>query len=195
MNRFILCLLCVYSFSLYAESYDLSATEKKINDLLKEEIKNTMSVTTCQPDRHITSLMSKIDEIGQQLMSQEQTDSVLSLSEKCLAILAALRERRIYAYMLWAECLLERASSGRYGNLAALDQNTLMALYCKLSEINISVIKENMLNREIMTRLSEIYDCLTPENKKSVRVNAIHQQRDPLSQIEHIPLRKTVDDF
>ena len=97
--------------------------------------------------------------------------------------------------MLWAEGLLESASSGRYANLAALDQHTLMSLYCKLSEINIAIIKENMLNREVMTRLSEIYDCLTPENKKSVRVRAIQQQRDSFSKIENIPLRKTVDDF
>lgn len=195
MHKYLLYLLCMCSFSLYAENYDLSATEKRINDLLKEEIKNTLSVTTCKPDKHISNLMFKIDKIGQELMSQEQTDAVISMSEKCLAILSALRERRVYAYMLWAEGLLESASSGRYANLAALDQQTLMALYCKLSEINISVIRENMLNREVMTRLSEIYDCLTPENKKSVRVRAIQQQRDALSEIENIPLRKTVDDF
>lgn len=195
MRKYILCLLCVCSFSLYAENYDLSATENRINNLLKEEIKTTLSVATCRPDKHISILMSKIDEIGQELMAQEQTDAIITMSERCLAILSVLRERRIYAYMLWAEGLLESASSGRYANLAALDQHTLMSLYCKLSEINIAIIKENMLNREVMTRLSEIYDCLTPENKKSVRVRAIQQQRDSFSKIENIPLRKTVDDF
>ena len=195
MRKYILCLLCVCSFSICAENYDLSATGNRINNLLKEEIKNTLSVATCKPDKHISVLMSKIDEIGQELMAQEQTDAIITMSERCLAILSVLRERRIYAYMLWAEGLLESASSGRYANLAGLDQHTLMALYCKLSEINISIIKENMLNREVMTRLSEIYDCLTPENKKSVRVRAIQQQRDLFSKIENIPLRKTVDDF
>ena len=63
------------------------------------------------------------------------------------------------------------------------------------SEINISIIRENMLNREIMGRLAEIYDCLTPENKKKVRVNAILQQRDALTNISNIPRRKTLDDF
>ena len=70
-----------------------------------------------------------------------------------------------------------------------------MALYGKLSEINISIIRESMLNREIMGRLAEIYDCLTPENKKKVRVNAILQQRDALTNISNIPRRKTLDDF
>ena len=68
-------------------------------------------------------------------------------------------------------------------------------LYGKLSEINISIVRESMLNREIMGRLAEIYDCLTPENKKKVRVNAILQQRDALTNISNIPRRKTLDDF
>ena len=139
--------------------------------------------------------MKEMDAIGQKLMEQDSSDEVLSLSEKCLAIMALLRERRVYAYMLWAEGLLEQSKTGSYAKLSSLNQTTLMFLYCKLSEINISIIQENMLSREIMNRLAEIYDCLTPESKQTVRVKAIQMQRDGLSTIENVPLRKTLDDF
>ena len=154
-----------------------------------------MSIANAMPNKRITKLMVEIDKIGQQLMKQEQNDEIIALSERCLAILAVLRERRIFAYMLWAEGRLEKSTVGRYEKLSDLDQDTLKVLYGKLSEINISIIRENMLNREIMGRLAEIYDCLKPENKKKARTNAIFQQRDALTNISNIPRRKTLDDF
>lgn len=184
-------------FVIYADAAELSLSslDSQIKQLLNEEATITLSVASCLPQQRITNLMAEIDKIGQQLIKQEQTDETIALSEKCLAILAVLRERRIFAYMLWAEGCLEKASSGRYADLSSVDQHTLMALYGKLSEINISIIRESMLNREIMGRLAEIYDRLTSENKKKVRVNAILQQRDALSNIANIPRRKTLDDF
>ena len=138
--------------------------------------------------------MGEIDEIAQKLMGIPD-DKAIELSEKCLAILSVLRERRVYSYMLWAEYMLEASSSGKYKDLSSLNQITLMILYCKLSEIDISIIKENMLNREIMTRLAEIYDHLEPENKRIVRVKAVILQRDGLSIMGDVPARKTLDDF
>ena len=178
-----------------ADEFSISSVKAKIQSLLDDESKIALSVANSEPNKRITELMMKFDAIGQQLMEQDPSDEILSLSEKSLAIMALLRERRVYAYMLWAEGLLEKSKTGAYTNLSALNQNTLMNLYCRLSEINISIIKENMLNREIMTRLAEIYDCLTPENKQTVRVKAIQMQRDGLSVLENVPLRKTLDDF
>lgn len=183
------------SFSASAEEFNVSATKAKIQSLLATESKVSLSVANCEPNQRITNLMSEMDKIGQQLMEQDPTDEILSLSEKCLAIMALLRERRVYAYMLWTEGLLEKSKTGAYSNLSSLNQNTLMNLYCRLSEVNISIVRENMLGREIMTRLSEIYDCLTPANKQTVRIKAIQMQRDGLSVIENVPLRKTLDDF
>lgn len=179
----------------YAEEPSVSELDKQVKQLLSSEAAITLSVQSCVPMQRITNLMGEIDKIGQQLMKQEQTEESIALSEKCLAILAVLRERRVFAYMLWAEGCLEKSSTGRYANLATVEQHILMALYGKLSEINISIIRESMLNREIMGRLAEIYDCLTPENKKKVRINAILQQRDALTNISNIPRRKTLDDF
>ena len=167
-----------------------------VNRLIEEEAKHEIRAATCVPDKRITKLMEKIDSIGQELMSLEnQTDETIELSEHCLAILAALRERRVYAYMLWAEGQLEKASKGKYENLKQLSQKDLIALYESLSLLNISIVRENMLNREIMTRLAEIYDCLSKENKPKVRVMAILQQADPFSSYQDIQIRKTLDDF
>ena len=179
----------------YAADPSIAALDEQVKQLLNTESAITLSVDSCSPQQRITNLMVKIDKIGQQLMKLEQTDETLALSEKCLAILAVLRERRVFAYMLWAEGCLEKSTTGRYVKLSTVDQYTLMALYGKLSEINISIIRESMLSREIMGRLAEIYDCLTAENKRKVRVNAILQQRDALTNISNMPRRKTLDDF
>lgn len=196
--------ICVYlvgialfcgSFTASAEEFSVSSTEAKIRSLLEAESRITLSVANSEPNKRITNLMTKMDAIGQQIMEQDSSDEILSLSEKCLAIMSLLRERRVYAYMLWAEGRLEQSKTGSYANLSSLNQTTLMALYCKLSEINISVIQENMLSQEIMNRLAEIYDYLTPESKQTVRIKAIQMQRDGLSIIENVPLRKTLDDF
>ena len=188
LNTFV----CV---SIWANNFDIESAKKKLHGLVNKESEISLSVANAMPNQRITKLMLEIDKIGQQLMKQEQNDEIIALSEKCLAILAVLRERRIFAYMLWAEGRLEKSTVGRYEKLSDIDQHTLMVLYGKLSEINISVIRENMLNREIMGRLAEIYDCLKPENKKKARENAIFQQRDALTNISNIPRRKTLDDF
>lgn len=198
-TRICVCLVGIALFcgsiAASAEEFKVSSTRAKIQSLLEAESRISLSVANSSPNKRITNLMTKMDAIGQQLMEQDSSDEVLSLSEKCLAIMALLRERRVYAYMLWAEGLLEQSKTGSYAKLSSLNQTTLMVLYCKLSEINISIIQENMLSREIMNRLSEIYDCLTPESKQTVRIKAIQMQRDGLSTIENVPLRKTLDDF
>ena len=198
-TRICVCLVGIALFcgsiAASAEEFNVSSTRAKIQSLLEAESRISLSVANSSPNKRITNLMTKMDAIGQQLIEQDSSDEVLSLSEKCLAIMALLRERRVYAYMLWAEGLLEQSKTGSYAKLSSLNQTTLMVLYCKLSEINISIIQENMLSREIMNRLSEIYDCLTPESKKTVRIKAIQMQRDGLSTIENVPLRKTLDDF
>lgn len=198
-TRICVCLVGIALFcgslTASAEEFSVSSTNAKIQSLLEAESRISLSVANSSPNKRITNLMKEMDAIGQQLMAQDSSDEVLSLSEKCLAIMALLRERRVYAYMLWAEGRLEQSKSGSYANLSSLNQTTLMALYCKLSEINISIIQENMLCQEIMNRLAEIYNCLTPESKQTVRIKAIQMQRDGLSIIKNVPLRKTLDDF
>ena len=193
---FIVLGVCFCSL-LLGNDFNLLSLKEQVNKLVEEEASRELTVANCKPDKRITELMLTIDGIGQKLMSQEdQTDEIMELSGKCLAILSALRERRIYAYMLWAEGCLEKASRGRYANLKSLSQSDLINLYEYLSGINISINRESMLNREIMARLAEIYDCLDNSNKPIVRIKAIQQQRDPLSNnITNVPIRKSLDDF
>lgn len=197
MIRSIIILFGLYFCNIIlADNFNLVSIKEEVNNLVKEEASRELTVSNCKPDKRITQLMGKIDAIGQKLMSQEmQTNDIMELSEKCLAILSVLRERRVYAYMLWAEGRLEGASQGRYANLKTLPQSELIKLYEYLSNINISIIRENMLNREIMGKLAEIYDCLDNSNKPLVRINAIQQQRDPLSNNINLPIRKSLDDF
>ena len=186
-------LICGTENTVKSQAHDfLKSTKKKLNELVKKESDIILSIANVKPNQRITKLMMEIDKIGQQLMKQEQNDEIIALSGHCLTILAVLRERRIFAYTLWAERRLEESAK-----VSGNDQDTLMKLYGKLSEINISIIRENMLNREIMERLAKIYDSLNPENKQKVRVNAIFQQRDAMTNIPHthIPRRKTLDDF
>ena len=193
----LLCFSAIFFCGLPGESAenDVASENAQLKSLLEAESRINLSVGNSEPNKRITNLMGKVDAIGQKLMSMEPTDDVLTLSETSLAMMAVLRERRVYAYMLWAEGLLEGSKSGRYSNLSSLDQNTLVNLYCKLSEINISIINENMLSREIISRLAEIYELLSAQNKQIVRVRAIQMQRDGLSKIENVPMRKTLDDF
>lgn len=195
MKRITVLMVFCLAICAYAAEPSVAELDKQIKQLLSPEAAITLSVHSSSPKQRITNLMGEIDKIGQQLMKREQTEETIALSEKCLAVLAVLRERRVFAYMLWAEGRLEKSSTGRYAKLSTVNQYDLMALYGKLSEINISIVRESMLNREIMGRLAEIYDCLTPENKKKVRINAILQQRDALTNISNIPRRKTLDDF
>jgi len=64
-----------------------------------------------------------------------------------------------------------------------------------LGEINISLISENMLNREIMSLMAEIYDSLGADKKVLVRRKALSQQADALSRVSAINPRRTLDEF
>lgn len=195
MKTFLLPITLVFLSISSALAEDVDIAKETLRRIVNAEASLTLSVATARPDKHITEKMVEIDKIGQSLLKQEQTDDVIAVSESCLSALAVLRERRIYAYMLWAEGLLEKSTTGKYADLESLDQETLVALYCRLSEINISIIRENMLNREIMSRLAEIYDRLDRSNKRLVRVRAIQQQRDALSTVVNGSIRKALDDF
>lgn len=198
MHKTILILLSIASsihLSLAGE-VEIERYLKEIDDMAIKESKIELNIYDTKPDGRISKLMQKVDEIGQKALNEgASNDSAMHLSEKCLSFLSALRERRVYAYMLWAEGVLEYCTSSAHSDLSKLSQETLKSLYIRLSEIDISIISENMLNREVMYRLSEIYDCLNKENKKYIRGVAVKMQADPLSQNKISRKRKSLDDF
>ena len=184
-------------FVLFSDGFalDYEKIENTLNDKIKKEAAIELTINSCKPNQRITKLMSEIDEIAQTVTQEDPTDEkAIQLNLKCLALVAALRERRTYSYMLWAEGRLEASMQDKYASLSKLSQSTLLQLYISLSEINMSLITENMLNREIISRLAEIYDFMDADYKKQARVNAIHLQRDPLT-VNLSRVRKTLDDF
>lgn len=195
LSYFLIIVLSTFCSVNADDSINVKQYQSKIEMLVQNEALISLSVANCTPDKRITKLMEDVDKIAQTLMTLEPSDENMALSEKCLAIISVLRERRCYAYMLWAEGQLELASSGSFRDVSKLSQSDLVNLYVALSNINSGLITENMLNREIATRLASIYDCLNNDNKQKVRVIAIQQQRDALSISNSIPIRKSLDDF
>ena len=174
---------------------DYEKIENTLNDKIKKEAAIELTINSCKPNKRITKLMSEIDEIAQTVTQEDPTDEkMIQLNLKCLALMAALRERRTYSYMLWAVGRLEASLQDKYASLSKLSQSALLQLYMSLSEINMSLITENMLNREIISRLAEIYDFMDADYKKQARVSAIQLQRDPLT-ANLSRVRKTLDDF
>ncbi len=98
--------------------------------------------------------------------------------------IAILKQRQILKYALWAE--------GRYRetdptNIAQdLEEQKSKKLYKRLSEVNVSLVAEPSLAREIPKRLYELYDSIN-----SLDGNR-HGRYDAIIRLER---RKTLDDF
>lgn len=153
-----------------------------------------LTLASARPDTNVTESIRFVDVLGQELLETEgDSESILVLNENIVAVIDALKERRIYKYQLWAEGRLEQVSAQlEKGRLSAPD---LIKLYLSLGEINVSYISENMLNREIMATMALIYDRLDSENKKQVRRFSVQQQADPFSKISNLQRRRTLDEF
>ncbi len=97
------------------------------------------------------------------------------------ATVSALKERQQLRYTLWAEKV--------YRDTIAKDAtgpNEAMSFYRKLSEVNLSLVLEPSLAREITRRLYKLYDSMkTQEEKTKVRYDAIRA----------IDKRKSLADF
>lgn len=167
-----------------------SALSNKVADVVAEDLR----LSAVSPNTNVTAAIRYVDELGQQILEiDSEGERILALNESIVAVIDALKQRRIYKYQLWAERRLEEVSQRlAKGKNSPSD---LVRLYLLLGEINSSLISENMLNREIMATMANIYDSLDAENKKNVRRLSIHQQADPLSQIKNIQPRRSLDEF
>lgn len=167
-----------------------SALSNKVADVIAEDLR----LSAVSPNTNVTAAIRYVDELGQQILEiDSEGERILALNESIVAVIDALKQRRIYKYQLWAERRLEEVSQRlAKGKNSPSD---LVRLYLLLGEINSSLISENMLNREIMATMADIYDSLDAENKKNVRRLSIHQQADPLSQIKNIQPRRSLDEF
>ena len=187
---------------LFAKPTKLQLSEHHIIDEIECALTNKvievagqhLDLRTVKPDTNVTDTIRFIDNLGRKLLDVEVSDNRTPLlNEKIVGVIDALKERRIYKYMLWAEGTLERVSERfRRGDCNELQR---IQLYLNLGEINVSLVSENMLNREIMSLMSEIYDSLSVDKKVIVRRKSLSQQADPLSRVGSINPRRTLDEF
>jgi hypothetical protein len=97
------------------------------------------------------------------------------------ATVSALKKRQQMRYTLWAEKVYRDATAKD-----AAGPNEAMSFYRKLSEVNLSLVLEPSLAREITRRLYELYDSMkAQEEKTKVRYDAIRA----------IDKRKSLADF
>lgn len=175
------------------EPVSIESIAAALSNKVAEVVREDLTLASVRPDTNVTAVIRFVDNLGQQLFDiQGEGEQVLELNEAIVAVLDALKQRRIYKYQLWAEARLERVQEARKGQLSVADK---LKLYLLLGEINASFISENMLNREIMSTMAAIYDELEPEGKKQARRLSIQQQADSLSDIGDLPRRMTPDDF
>lgn len=175
------------------QTANLASIAAALSNKVCEITHDNLSLVTVGPDTNVTAAIRFVDDLGQELFDIEgEGEQLLELNEAIVAVLDALKQRRIYKYQLWAEARLERVQEARKDQLSVEDK---LKLYLLLGEINASFISENMLNREIMSTMAAIYDELEPEAKKQARCLSIQQQADSLSDIGNLPRRLTPDDF
>lgn len=95
-----------------------------------------------------------------------------------------LKDRQRLKYSLWAEGLYRDTDPT---NVAGkLEERIAIGLYQRLSEVNVSLVAEPSLSREITKRLYELYDRIDSlKSKERVRYDAIIS----------LEKRKTLDDF
>ncbi len=174
---------------------DLGALDKKLNNVVTNVLANSITIENANPDGFLTKQMLEVDQIGQKVMLMEQSEDVLKIQEKALALLSALRERRLFRYMAWAEYRLEMSEKKPYDRLKKFSEEDRIKMYNLLGDINIDLITENILSRAIISRQAEIYDTLSAENKIQVRRLSIAKQAGPLKNGNDFKRRKTLDEF
>lgn len=184
------------AISAITEPNRIAELRKRLDTIISTVVEKQPTLKNSKPgDKFLTNQMKAVEEIGEEAFALPQSDAVLDLRKKSFEVLDILQQRRVYCYMLWAERTLEESSSEEHQDLSKLSQDDRIRLYEILGEINLQLIPENMLTREIVSRLTEIYDTLDAEHKKAVRVRNIHRQADPLSKIKELQARKSFDDF
>ena len=177
-----------------SESLIIDEIEYALSNKVVEVVQQTLDLGTVKPDTNVTETIRFVDNLGRKLLDVEVDDArIPMLNEKIVGVIDALKERRSYKYMLWAEGTLERVSERfRRGDC---NESQRIQLYLNLGEINISLVSENMLNREIMSLMAEIYDSLSADKKVLVRRKSLLQQADAMSRINTINPRRTLDEF
>ena len=169
------------------------AIEGELSNLVRGVVAERLLISTATPDTNITYKIQLVEGLADKTGSVDAAPELLiELQEKLAAVIETLKERRNYKYLLWAEGRLEAVAQRME---KPLNDQQRVQLYLSLGEINGALISENMVHREIMSKMSELYDGMKAENKVVVRRQSIHQQADPFSAVGRMRPRRTLDEF
>jgi hypothetical protein len=162
-----------------------------LNDALKQMAGEDLSVIEkITPNGSIREALVKCEGARETLMAQSPDLSGLSRVRWEAAMLhlskavSVLKQRQTLKYALWAEGRYRESNSTNESRQPS-DEKTIK-LYKFLSEINVSLVTEPSLAREITKRLYELYDRMdSQKSKEFVRYESIRS----------LDKRKTLDDF
>ncbi len=183
MKRIIIlvcCLLsCCVTYAQQEASRKVSA-ETLFNEIISSHTKEKLTFENAAPDGAVTNSIMQLLNLKQALNALKDTDiTVAILLNRIDQALQILSTRRIYKYQLWAEKQLRRSPEA--DKLKKLSSNEKIAYYLELSRVMQDLVTENMLRREIVSRLADIYNALEEKEKKFVRGEAIKMQQDDYS--------------
>ncbi len=183
MKRIIIlvcCLLsCCVTYAQQEASRKVSA-ETLFNEIISSHTKEKLTFENATPDGAVTNSIMQLLNLKQALNALKDTDiTVAILLNRIDQALQILSTRRIYKYQLWAEKQLRRSPEA--DKLKKLSGNEKIAYYLELSRVMQDLVTENMLRREIVSRLADIYNALEEKEKKFVRGEAIKMQQDDYS--------------
>lgn len=174
----ILMLLLFLPFAIGGEK-ELKVVSGELNAIIAKASAEVPELGNSEPDGKLTKLLEelyqKMGELENADVAKNEQQEQIKLLEKGETLFLLLEDRRVFRYMLWAEMLLRRCGSG---DLSTLSQRDLFNRYKSLSDINLSLIPEAILSREITTQLAAIYDRLNAENKPKARVESIRRNAD-----------------
>lgn len=182
------------------EKHPLPSSLDECNSLfrmtIEKYIKHPPTLNTVSPDKSLTNSMTYLYRLGEHVEALiDDEASLLNVIEETVSV---LQERRKYVYLLWAEQRLRKVMETRGGQYRKCSQGEILTLYETLSEINLTLITENMLAQEISTQLGKLYECLENEYKRTARLRGIEKQMDAYSleaESRKLHLRKTLNDF
>lgn len=148
-----------------------------------------ISERNARPDGQIAQNLRKLYEILQsvsRLPDEGEEDSVfldLAMFEaRVVEAVNVLQQRQLYRYLWWVEAQLLRYTTGLYENIENCSERELIWAYRELSKIDLSLVTESMVAREIAALMGRIYDKMSGDAKRAARRYGIRIRHDVYSE-------------
>ena len=173
-----------------AES-SIDKARNMVKEALEQASREDLSlISEAVPNGALRAELEKCEKAREMLMAQspDQSASDRAIWEAAMLELgtavSVLKQRQALKYTLWAEGRYRESSPADVSR--KLNEQEAMAFYKRLSEVNVSLVAEPSLGREITKRLYELYDNI--ESLKS-------KERVRYESIKTLDKRKALEDF